>query len=301
VIIDIEQAFGLPPVAEAIGPFCTADFYRVVSRHDDGEPLPVGRADAFIPLRRVDDVVLFAGDPDVTDYHTPFGDGCEDLIAEIAEEHSPQRFVLDSLPEEAAKPLASGLQEAGWVVESRTHEVTAVLDLPDTFDDYLTAIGKKERHEMRRKRRRYESAVGPVVHETHRGPGWAFEEFVRLHRMAEGEKGQFLTEERLEFFRCLAELDGWRLDLLKTPDGAASAIVFGFSDPSGYYLYNSAYDPALAESSPGVVLLGSMIELAIEENAPRFDFLKGDETYKFRLGARPRPLIEISATPGPRS
>ncbi len=299
--IDIEQGFGLPPVAEAIGPFATSDFYRAVSRHDEGEPLLVGRDDAFIPLRRVGDVVLFAGDPDVTDYHTPFGDGSEGLIAEVADDHSPRRFVLDSLPEEAAKPLMSGLEGAGWSVESRTHQITAVLDLPDTFDDYLVEIGKKERHEMRRKRRRYESAVGPVVLETHRGPGWAFDEFVRLHRMAEGEKGRFLTDERLEFFRCLAELDGWRIDLLKTPAGGAAAVVFGYSDPSGYYLYNSAYDPALADASPGVVLLGTMIELAIEEDAPRFDFLKGDETYKFRLGARSRPLIEIVATPGSSS
>jgi CelD/BcsL family acetyltransferase involved in cellulose biosynthesis len=298
VTIDIEQGFGLPPVAEATGPFCTADFYRVVSRHDEGEPLLVGTEEAFIPLRRVGDEILFAGDPNVTDYHTPFGDGCEALIAEVAERYAPGRFVLDSLPEEAAKPLASGLQEAGWAVQARTHEITAVLELPDTFDDYLVAIGKKERHEMRRKRRRYESMVGPLAHETHHGTGWAFEEFVRLHRMAEGEKGRFLTEERLEFFRCLAELEGWRLDLLRTPADSAAAVVFGYSDPSGYYLYNSDYDPALADASPGVVLLGRMIELAITEDAPRFDFLKGDETYKFRLGARPRPLIEIVATPG---
>ena len=35
-------------------------------------------------------------------------------------------------------------------------ESTAVIELPGSFDDYLAGIGKKQRHELRRKRRRYE-------------------------------------------------------------------------------------------------------------------------------------------------
>jgi CelD/BcsL family acetyltransferase involved in cellulose biosynthesis len=38
-----------------------------------------------------------------------------------------------------------------------------------------------------------------------------------------------------------------------------------------------------------------MIERAIDERRPRFDFLKGDETYKFRLGAEERPLYRLKA------
>ena len=45
--------------------------------------------------------------------------------------------------------------------------------------------------------------------------------------------------------------------------------------------------------SPGVVLLGRLIELTIERGQSLFDFLKGDEHYKYRLGAEARPLYEI--------
>ncbi|HLT96218.1 MAG TPA: GNAT family N-acetyltransferase [Acidimicrobiia bacterium] len=289
------DAFRLSPVAEAIGPFCTHGFLEVVSAHDSGEPLPVVSDDAFLALRRVGGEICFAGDADVTDYHTPFGEGAEDLIARFAHESlGGSRLVLDSLPEEAAKPLVAGLTAAGCSVSTRIHEVTAVLDLPDTFDDYLTAIGKKERHELRRKRRRYERLVAPIDHVTFRGSDWAMDEFVRLHRLSEGEKGRFMSEDRADFFRSLFTLEGWRLDALMVSDGCA-AMVFGYSDPSGYYLYNSAFDPEHSEGSPGVVLLGSMIEQAIAEGMPRFDFLKGDEGYKFRLGARRRPLLVIEA------
>src|SRR5690606_1521587 len=100
------DAFRLSPVAEAIGPFCTHGFLEVVSAHDSGEPLPVVSDDAFLALRRVGGEICFAGDADVTDYHTPFGEGAEDLIARFAHESlGGSRLVLDSLPEEAAKPL----------------------------------------------------------------------------------------------------------------------------------------------------------------------------------------------------
>src|SRR5690606_39569880 len=98
--------------------------------------------------------------------------------------------------------------------------------------------------------------------------------FRSLHRLSEGEKGRFMSEDRADFFRSLFGLEGWRLDALMVSDGCA-AMVFGYSDPSGYYLYNSAFDPEHSEGSPGVVLLGSMIEQAIAEGMPRFDFLKG--------------------------
>lgn len=289
--------FELPAVAVAVGPFATADFIQVVSRFEDGTALPAASDDGFIPLSEHDGEIRFAGDADLTDYHTPFGEGCDELIARVAADEKPQRFVLDSLPEEAARPLAVGLRRAGWSVDTRVHEVAAVLDLADSFERYLEAIGKKERHEVRRKRRRYERLVGEVRHSTQRGAGWALEEFVRLHRMSRGDKGRFMTEEREQIFTELARQDGWRFDLLEV-DGSAAAVVFGYSDADAYYLYNSAYDPELSDASPGVVLLGTMIEQSIGEGLSRFDFLKGDEAYKFRLGARRRPLTEIRAVPG---
>lgn len=289
--------FDLPVVAEATGPFCTRPFLEVVSAHDPGEPMLVASDDAFLPLIRVDDEIRFAGDGELTDYHSPLGYGADSLIAEVARSQAPRRFLLDSLPEEAAKPLVAGLSDAGWEIDAHVHEEAAVLHLPDSFDQYLSDIGKKERHEMRRKRRRYERMVGEVRHETHHGTGWAFDEFVRLHRSAAGDKGEFMTEERQRLFEKLAEIDGWRMDLLEV-DGSAAAVVFGYTDDTGYYLYNSAFDTELGDASPGVVLLGTMIERAIDEGRPIFDFLKGDENYKFRLGAHRRPLIEIRAEPG---
>ena len=90
-------------------------------------------------------------------------------------------------------------------------------------------------------------------------------------------------------------LPGWGIDALLTPEQRIAAAGFSFHGDDGYYLYNSAFDRGYWEASPGVVLIASLIEFAIEEEQMVFDFLKGDETYKFRLGAEPRPLFEVAA------
>jgi CelD/BcsL family acetyltransferase involved in cellulose biosynthesis len=120
-----------------------------------------------------------------------------------------------------------------------------------------------------------------------------FERFVALHRGSDGDKASFMTAEMEAFFRDLYALPGWGIDALRDGGGTVVAAAFGYVDESGYYLYNSAFDTVLSRVSPGQVMLGTMIERAVEEGRRIFDFLKGDENYKFRLGAEPRPLYDL--------
>ncbi|MFO7547555.1 MAG: GNAT family N-acetyltransferase [Acidimicrobiia bacterium] len=293
-------AFDLTPVASATGPFPTRSFLRTLWEHggDGGRRLSlVEGPDALIPLEICGPEVHLSGHPDLVDYHAPLGPGVAGVMASLAADLPTGSSIdFDSLPLEAAEAVAEGLEAAGLPWTSERHAVAAVLELPGTYEDYLHAIGKKERHEVRRKRRRYVETVGELVHETHTGTGWAFDEFVRLHRLAAGPKGTFMTGGMRRLFATLAGQPGWRIDLLRIgEERRATACVFGFADEDGYFLYNSAYDPGLSEGSPGVALLGSMIERAIGEGRPRFDFLKGDEAYKFRLGADERPLYRLVA------
>lgn len=250
--------------------------------------------DALLTLVDDGEVLRCAGHADVTDYHTPHGDDPVALGSELVS-HPRHRAHLDSIPVPQAELLAKGLEEHGASVQVHEDEVTAVVDLPTSFDDYLIGLSKKQRHEVRRKRRRYTLMLGDWKHETYDDDGFGFQEFVRLHRSAPGDKGEFMTTQMEKFFAALVVLDGWRVDLLRHPDGA-TATVFGYSDDTGYYLYNSSFEAEHADASPGWVLLSSMIETAISEGVPRFDFLKGDEAYKFKLGAQPRPLATIEAT-----
>ncbi len=285
-------AFHLPAVADYLGPFPGRDFLRAVTERVE----LVEGEDGLLALERgADGTVWMAGRSFLTDYHSPRGSRVPALVAEWWQ--SQERGVKlswDSLPRQAARVAEEGLVLAGADPVTEQTAVTAVLHLPPTYDEYMHLVGKKERHEIRRKARRYERGLGEARLQTQRGPGWGFEEFVRLHKLAGGAKGQFMDEQTTPLFRRLADLPGWRVDLLADEEGKTAACMFGYSDAEGYYLYNSSFDPAYSAFSPGVVLLSSLIEKAVGEGLSRFDFLKGDETYKRRLGAVYRPLYTVS-------
>lgn len=292
------DCFELPSLAPAVGPFPFHGFLSAWWEElaPGGEIMTVCDGRNLLPMHRLGSTVAFMGDDDHTDYHSPLGTEPETLLSSVIEElgHGIQ-MSFDSMPLEASGPVAGGLAAAGLQPKVTEQVVAMVLELPTTVEGFMEVIGKKVRHELRRKRRRYQEQIGPVVHTTHTGVGFGFDEFVRLHRLAPGDKGDFITGKRLGFFARLAAQPGWRVDLLEG-DGVATACLFGWTDGDTYYLYNSSFEPSLQAGSPGLVLLLSMIEHAINQGWGRFDFLKGNEPYKTRMGARPRQLYRVEAT-----
>lgn len=282
-----------PPADEFVGPFPLAGFISAWWAHlGTGEPLIVESGESKLPLTADSQILHIAGDADLTDYHSPLGDEVQDLGAELgALVAEGFRISLDSLPEASATRLVSGLAASGVAVTAQPDVIVTVLELTSGAE-YLSTLDKRQRHEVRRKRRRYEDQVGAVIVDTDRDG--AFERFADLHRGSPGRKGRFMTGGREEFFRALHSQPGWRVDELIVGDRTVAAL-FGFSDGATYYLYNSAYESELAEASPGIVLLTDTIERLATEGFTRFDFLKGDEEYKTRLGASLRQLYRIEA------
>lgn len=181
-------------------------------------------------------------------------------------------------------------------------DVAPAIRLPESFDAYLSALGGHDRHELRRKRRRLGELGQWVVRSAH-DVGWESDlaAFFEFHRQAPGEKAGFFTPARERFFRRLAAdlflFRTARLDVLEL-DGAPVACTFSYDFRGTLALYNSSFRPDLAKQAPGMVLVGCLIERAIEEGKHTFDFLRGDEAYKRRFGPTARPVFQMSiATP----
>jgi CelD/BcsL family acetyltransferase involved in cellulose biosynthesis len=191
---------------------------------------------------------------------------------------------------EAAEPLMKQFAAAGVSLRMRPHDATMVLDLPADADAYLGTLDSKQRHEVRRKRRRFEEQAGTP--ELRRDPA-ALGEFTAMHRTASGAKGGFMTAEMERFFGSLVAEAGAVIDVLRDGEGAVVGAAFGFEDADTYYLYNSAFHQERGALSPGIVLATALIDAAIAAGKRRFDFLKGGEDYKIRLGAVPRPLFAL--------
>ena len=59
-----------------------------------------------------------------------------------------------------------------------------------------------------------------------------------------------------------------------------AAAIFCFRHGDTVSFYTTGYDPGLAAYGPGRRVLAAAIRSAIDEGATRFDFLRGNETYK---------------------
>jgi CelD/BcsL family acetyltransferase involved in cellulose biosynthesis len=111
-------------------------------------------------------------------------------------------------------------------------------------------------------------------------------EFLDLHRRSRTGKARFMDERMERFFRrvliAFAEREACRLWFLDTPAGPIAAFVTIEWDGT-VGLYNSGFDPERAALSPGVVLLAQVVRDAIARGRRTFDFLRGEERYKYEF------------------
>lgn len=174
------------------------------------------------------------------------------------------------------------------------------VSLPGSFEEYLERLGKKERHELRRKMRRAAELLPGIsfrVTRTEEELSRDLPSFLALHRKSHPEKEKFMDDRMAEFFREVAEgfLAAGKLRMaFLSAGGEDVASVFQFRAAGGLLLYNSGYDPARRTAHPGLVLIARCIEHALEERAPEYDFLRGTERYKYDLGGVDRVVYRLT-------
>jgi CelD/BcsL family acetyltransferase involved in cellulose biosynthesis len=251
-------------------------------------------------------MLQFLGGFDVTDYMGPVGlPGVEEpvaaaLVDAIAGLDGWSRADLAGLPSDGRwlPALAGAFEGAGMRTAVEEDGITPLLDLPGSFEAYLATLSSKHRHEMRRKARRLERDAGPfeLVPTTRANTDAHLDRFFELHRSSEGPKGRFMVAGMEMFFRHLAhdflEPGPFRLTFVRAAGELMAGAVW-FRHKDSVSLYNSAFDHAHRALAPGMVLVAELIREAIEDGVARFDLLKGDLEYKYRFGARPRPVRRL--------
>ncbi len=292
-------------------PFLHPAWHAVWLRHFGGGAAPVFLAIrreeeliGVVPLDMARDMARELGDHNVRDYAGPLAlPGEETAVAagilEWLREDLTPAATFWGLPSDA--PMTAAIEQAaalGWTVE-RSHEaVCPGVDLDGDFEAYVAGLSKKDRHELRRKMRNLEAAgtAGFESAGTPEGIAAKLDRFFELMRISRGDKDEFLTPTMEAFFRDLAAtfpaLGMLRLSTL-TLDGAEIAMTLAFEDEETVYLYNSGYDPAFSNLAAGLVGKAWAIRHACERGKRRFDFLRGEEEYKRRLGGVEREVVTL--------
>lgn len=62
-------------------------------------------------------------------------------------------------------------------------------------------------------------------------------------------------------------------------------VLYGFRWADRFAYYQTGWDPRWAADSLGTALVDSAIRSSAAEGVRTFDFLRGDEPYKYRFGA----------------
>jgi len=248
-----------------------------------------------MPLSIGGSTARFLGAPEVCDY--------QDLISAPGRQQQVLETVLAHLVGQGIRRLdLRTLQPNALVLEALAtispqpgntelspDEVAYAALLPDSWEGYLLQLDGKQRHEVRRKLRRLDNLgrIGYRCIDTRAALGAAVDAFIALFRANRPEKAAFMSAAVEGYFRDLirglADRHMLRLCFLDVNDRpVASVLCFDYLGTR--YLYNSGYDERFESWSVGALSKILSIRNAIEAGCRRYDFLKGAEVYKKRLG-----------------
>jgi CelD/BcsL family acetyltransferase involved in cellulose biosynthesis len=283
------------------------DLWVFTARDEDGQL--IGIAPWFI--EQPSGILRTIGCVDVTDYldvlvvpehREAFLSAAVDALASCRSSYT--RISLCNIPDTSPtlQTLPRIFQDRGFSVEIEPQEVCPIIMLPGTFEDYLAWLDKKQRHECRRKLRRAEEAGGVewyVVGSQH-DLNAEIDRFIDLMAASHPDKAKFLEDpQHVAFFRAMIPKMahcGWLQLIFLTVEGQPAAAYLNFDYGGRVLVYNSGLMPnTFSALSPGIVLLLHNIEYAISLGRTEFDFLRGNEDYKYRMGGQDRPVLLIKA------
>lgn len=278
------------------GEWANAELVLISAR--EGEKL-IGIAPLFIADYDGQRALMLIGSIEISDYldiivrttdHTGFVSGLLDFLASTLPDNwngvdwyniPDSSTTLTALKEEAAK--------RGWTHHEEMYRPTPRILINGDFDEYLARVEKKQRHEIRRKTRRAEESGRGVrwyVSEM-KDPEAEIDAFTKLMEQDEN-KAKFLTPGMRAQMRAViraAHEGGWLWLAFLEVDGQRAAAALNFDYNNKLWGYNAGVDRTYMELSPGWVLLSYVIQWCCENKRAEFDFMRGDEEYKYRFGA----------------
>jgi CelD/BcsL family acetyltransferase involved in cellulose biosynthesis len=197
--------------------------------------------------------------------------------------------------------LRACLEACGCATDIADQEVCPAISLNGSWDGYLEALDKKQRHELRRKMRIAHADEDLTWRVVSLDDDLAanLTDFTRLMAQSSHDKAEFLQNpQHVAFFMSVMPdmmANGWLQLAFLDYQGEPVAAYLNFLYEGRVMVYNSGLNPSHGQLSPGIVLLCHLIRWAAENNMHTFDFLRGNEEYKYRMGAVDQKLVMLKA------
>ncbi len=283
------------------------ELFIVLALDDSGE------IRAIAPLfythnREGETALLLLGSVEISDYldfivrEEDLRSFCEELLVFLNGVSSPAWQVIDLYNVVDSSPtlpaLEAAAQRLGWRYREECLQHSPYIPLPGDWEKYLANIDKKQRHEIRRKMRRLEESGVPfrwyIVQEENL-LDQEVNSFLDLMAL-DAEKKAFLTTVMRSQMRSAiwtAFRAGWLQLAFLEIEGQKAAGYLNFDYANQIWVYNSGMDNRFNAYSPGWVLLSYLLKWANENRRVSFDFMRGNEEYKYRFGAIDRYVMHV--------
>jgi len=233
-----------------------------------------------------------------------------EVVAAFAEHLNGRRLMLQLSQLRSGSCIASllgdQLQRYGWPVASVKQNICPYIDLRGhTWESYLSTVGANLRKNVNRYIRNVSKHFDMRLlrAQSKADAQIALDAVIELHRKRWKEVGTseaFQSDPVVAFHREFVDLAaerGWLRILVLYLNGAPAAALYGLLYRQVFYFYQSGFDPAYSRHSVGVATMAFSIQAAIEDGADEYDFLHGDEEYKFHWTNSTRDLGRLEIYP----
>ncbi len=244
-----------------------------------------GEAVGIIPAELKNHNLSLIGDQRVTDFNGVIldPDYSKKIIGALADFIINENLNIELSPLTEESELIKFLPDMLKIKMVERAETFPVLKLPSSWEKYLTSLSSKNRHELRRKLGKAEGAGIKKL------GACDIDKLFELMEYSSGEKKNFLDKEMKDFFKALAlYLEGigaLRLSGVFYKEAIIGAL-FCFQMGNMVYAFNTGYDPDFYKLSPGFISFAMDIKSAIDDGFTYYNFLRGEERFKFDLGAK---------------
>ena len=233
----------------------------------------------FAPLMKNNGEISFISSKDLCDYNNiliskPDISIIQSLIQDIFKDSEIKKIFLESIPGDSQLFDYFNNLRNELKIEIMNEDVSPFLVVPNSWEEYLSSLRKKHRHELRRKIRRLEETVEFTSGDIYDSDEIYnnLDEFIYLLKISSKEKENFMNENREKFFKelvlNLSKENKIIYSYLKVENKTvSSSISFYLSDTR--YLYNSGFDPKYNYLSVGLLNHAFAIQRSISK---RFRF-----------------------------
>lgn len=191
-----------------------------------------------------------------------------------------------------ADHLSAAIRADNRTVRLTEFATCPVVQLPDSWDSFLQQFSSNFRSQTRRHHKRIDTHSDLQFRSVPASESAQFaEDLMRLNRNRIGVKGRVSSLEDPDFrdflraaIPCLAEKGLAWLDVVEE-HGRTIAAALNLVHGNRVYYYMGGFDSDAGKIRPGTALFARVIMRSIENGYTEYDFLRGDDAYKYRWGA----------------